>query len=176
MLYAFATFFTHLVGVLIIFFFAYTLVRARTDPRFRWSNAFKHLAIALIFAALPYAILWAFTGFDPITTLRECARQNAILWVKLINVYHYPVHSLPWTFFTDLYDFALGSAWISFLLVAYYFRTAIKTGFTPAAQVAVASVSQFLVIALIGLLQTESARIWIFMYPMLMLPIGLERG
>lgn len=36
------------------------------------------------------------------------------------------------------------------------------------------SVSQFVVIALIGLLQTESARIWIFMYPMLMLPVGLE--
>jgi hypothetical protein len=173
-LYALATFVTHLVGVLPIFFLAYTIVRARTDPNFRWPMAFKHLGIAIIFLCLPYILLWSTTGFNPIATLRACAHQNAILWEKLIKYEHYPVHSLPWTFLTDLYDFALGSGWISFILVAYYFCSAIKNEFPPVAQVALASVSQFLVIALFGILQTESARIWIFMYPMLMLPIGLE--
>jgi hypothetical protein len=174
LLYAIAFFFTHLVGVLAIFFLGYTLVRSRIDPNFRWPPAFKYLGISLVFLIIPYLILWLITGFDPIATLIACARQNALLWSKLIKYEHWPVHSLPWTFFTDLYGFALGSAWISFLLVIYYFRSAIKTAFTPEAQVTLACVSQFLFIAIFGILQTESARIWIFMYPMLALPIGLE--
>lgn len=172
--YAITALITYLPGILPIFFVGYTFAQSRADGNFRWPNVWKYLAIALGTFAAFYFVLWLATGFDPIATLRECARQNAILWDKLIGNIGYPRHSLPWTFFTDLYDFALGSGWISFVLVGFYFFSAIKTGFDFESKVAAVSVSQFLVIAIIGLLQTESARIWIFMYPMLMLPIGLE--
>lgn len=172
--YAVSGLITYLPGVLPIFLVGFTFLQHQSDPNCRWSRIARHLAIsAAVFAGF-YVALWAITGFDPIATLRECSRQVDILWVKLINVYHNPRHSLPWTIFTDLYDFALGSAWISFALAAFYFSPAMKEGLTPLARIALVSVSQFVVIALIGLLQTESARIWIFMYPMLMLPIGLE--
>lgn len=172
--YAIASLLTHLVGVLPIFLAGFALVQRRSDPRCGWPRILKHFAISLAAFAVFYLILWTLTGFDPLATLAECARQVDILWSKLIGVIHYRPHSLPWTFFTDLYDFALGSAWISFVLAGFYFRSAIREGFTLQAQLALVSVSQFIVIAMIGLLQTETSRIWIFMYPMLMLPIGLE--
>jgi hypothetical protein len=172
--YALTGLITYLPGILPIFFAGYTFILSRSDPKFRWKEVAKQLAFALAVFSAFYLLLWLATGFDPFTTLRECARQNAILWDKLIYNIGYPRHSLPWTFFTDLYDFALGSAWISFVIAGFYFTTAIKNGLTLESQIAIAAVSQFLIIAIIGLLQTESARIWIFMYPMLMLPIGLE--
>jgi len=172
--YAIASLLTHLVGVLPMFLAGFALVRRQSDPRCGWPRIFTHFAIALAAFAVFYLILWALSGFNPAATLAECARQVDILWGKLIGVIHYRPHSLPWTFFTDLYDFALGSAWISFVLVGFYFASAFREGFTLQSRLALVSVSQFIVIAMIGLLQTETSRIWIFMYPMLMLPIGLE--
>jgi hypothetical protein len=172
--YAVTGLITYLPGVLPIFLVGFTFLQHRTDPNCRWSRIARHLAISAAAFAAFYVALWAITGFNPIATLIECTRQVNILWDKLISVYHYPRHSLPWTFFTDLYDFALGSGWISFVLAGFYFAMAAKEGWTPRARIALVSVSQFVVIAMIGLLQTESARIWLFMYPLLMLPVGLE--
>ena len=165
---------TYLPGVLPIFLVGFTYLQNRSDPQCRWPRIARHVGIAAAAFLVFYLALWAISGFDPVATLRECFRQVNILWDKLINVYHYPHHSLPWTTFTDLYDFALGSGWISFVLVVFYFRSAMKEGLAPQARIALVGVSQFVIIAMAGLLQTESARIWIFMYPMLMLPIGLE--
>jgi hypothetical protein len=172
--YALASSITYLVGVLPLFLGGFAIIQWRSDPRCDWTRIIKHLAIALIVFVAFYAILWALTGFNPIATFLECKRQLDILWSKLLGVYHYRHHSLPWTFFTDLYDFALGSGWISFVLAGFYFRSAWKEGWTMQAWLALVAVGQFVVIAMIGLLQTETSRIWIFMYPMLMLPIGLE--
>jgi len=172
--YAITGMITYLPGVLPIFLVGFAWLQHQSDPQCRWSRIAWHIAIAAgVFAAF-YFVLWATTGFNPISTLRESATQVNILWDKLINIYQYPRHSLPWTFFTDLYDFALGSAWISFALLGLYLQSAVKTALTPVTRIALVSVSQFVLIAAIGLLQTETARIWIFMYPMLMLPIGLE--
>jgi hypothetical protein len=173
-MYAITGLITYLPGILPIFFVGYTIVQSRAHGEFRWGRAFTYLGIALGVGVAFYGLLWLASGFNPISTLVECARQNAILWDKLINKIGYPRHSLPWTFFTDLYDFALGSGWISFVIAGAYFLSVFRKGFNYEAKIAVVSVLQFLVIAAVGLLQTETARIWIFMYPMLMVPIGLE--
>jgi hypothetical protein len=172
--YAVAGLITYLPGVLPIFLVGFTFLQFRGEPGCSWTRILKHLTISLGMFAAFYLALWAATGFNPIATLVECHKQLNIIWHIFINVLHYPGHSLPATFFTDLYDFAMGSGWISFILVGFYFRSAIKEGLTPQARIALVSVLQFFIIAVVGLLQTETSRIWIFMYPMLMLPIGLE--
>jgi hypothetical protein len=172
--YAVAGFITYLPGVLPIFLVGFTWLQHRREANCGWRRIGRQLAISAgVFAAF-YGLLWAVTGFDPIATLVECARQVSVLWDRLINVYHYPRHSLPWTFFTDLYDFAMGSGWISFALVGFLLISMRKGPLNYRNGITLAAVSQFVVIAAIGLLQTESARIWIFMYPMLMLPVGME--
>lgn len=172
--YAVAGFVTYLPGVIAIFLVGFALLRYFTDPRCRFGQISVHLTVSLASLIACYAVLWAATGFDPIATLRESIRQVYIVWDILFNVYHYRHHSLPWTFFTDLYDFALGSGWMSFVLAALYFRSAFGKATTPQFRVAILCALQFVMIALSGKLPTETARVWMFMLPMLMLPVGLE--
>jgi hypothetical protein len=172
--YAAAGFITYLPGVIAIFLIGFASLRWFTDPQCRLGRIFTHFIASLAAFAACYAALWATTGFNPVATLRECTRQVYILWDKLINVYHYPHHSLPGTVPTDLYDFALASGWMSFVLAGFYFKSAFRQRLTPQSRVAILSVLQFVLIALTGALQVETARIWMFMLPMLMLPVGLE--
>jgi len=172
--YAAAGFISYLPGVIAIFLIGFALLRWFTDPQCRMRRIFIHFITSLAAFAACYAALWATTRFNPIATLRECTRQVYVLWDILINVYHYPHHSLPGTIPTDLYDFALASGWMSFVLVGFYFKSAFRQGPSPQSRVAILSVLQFVLIALTGALQVETARIWMFMLPMLMLPVGLE--
>ena len=172
--YAVAGFITYLPGVVAIFLVGFALLRLFDDPRRRVGRILLHFLASLATFVACYAVLWTFTRFNPIATLRECARQNHILWDILINVYHYPHHRVPGTVPTDLYDFALSSSWMSFVLVGLYLKSAFTQGLTAQSRVAILSVLQFVLIALTGVLQVETARIWMFMLPMLMLPVGLE--
>jgi hypothetical protein len=85
----------------------------------------------------------------------------------------------PWTVPFDLTDFALGSGWIGFLLAGYYFVTH-RHDPPPDDQppspwmVATLSAGQILAVAITGLLPLETARVWNFLLPLLMVPVGLE--
>jgi hypothetical protein len=172
--YAAAGFVTYLPGIIAIFLIGFALVSYFTDPECGLRRIFTHFGISLATFAACYAGLWAATGFNPIATLRECDRQAYILWNILINVYHYRRPSLPGTIPTDLYDFALSTGWMSFVLVGLYFKSALRQRLTPQSRMAILSVLQFVLVALTGVLHVETGRIWMFMLPMLMLPIGLE--
>ena len=78
----------------------------------------------------------------------------------------------PKTILFDLTDFALGAAWIPWLLaifalanrqIAHSHRV---WGWNGIAQIAV--------LAITGLLQAETARVWCFLLPLLALPAGAE--
>jgi hypothetical protein len=88
----------------------------------------------------------------------------------------YPPRRLPGTIPWDLYGFALGSGWIGFLVALYYFVGLIfnRPRAAQGARIAWLCLAQFMLVALLGLIQGETERVWIFMMPMLMLPIGLE--
>src|SRR5215470_9302704 len=81
----------------------------------------------------------------------------------------------PQTIFWDLFDFALGAGWIGFLLaglsVCRYAQPAL---FKRELQIILLALAQILAVAVAGLLQAEVARVWIFMMPLLMIPVGLE--
>jgi hypothetical protein len=98
------------------------------------------------------------------------------LFNQWLAVSGFPPRRLPGTIPWDLYGFAMGSGWIGFLLAAYYFGGLIftRSAVTPQARIAGLCVAQFVLEAMTGLIQGETERLWIFMMPMLMLPIGLE--
>ncbi len=171
--YAVAGFITYLVGVLPVFLIGYAIVEYLRKRRRGTMRSFKHAGIAAGAFCAFYFFLWLVTGFNPIETLRACIGQENEIWKILINNYGFPPHSLPGTAFTDLYDFALGSGWISFVLVIFYFASA-RRGWEYSTRIAFVGVLQFLIVAGTGVLITETARIWAFMLPMLMLPVGLE--
>jgi hypothetical protein len=174
--YGVATFFTYLPMVLAFFLLGYAwLVRGR--DREKWAQRFvKHALAAVGCFVLFYAVLWEATGFDPIATFRECLHQVDVVWDGLVKL-GVPGRHLPWTIPADIYDFALGSGWISFPLAIFYFGSAMRKGMGQwQMRIALLCIGQILFVAFAGLIQGETARLWTFMLPMLLTPVGLELG
>lgn len=157
-----------------------------------WQNgviAVKHVFVALgTFAGL-YGVFWLFTGFDPVETFRQSLANQAVLAARLDRPY-------PQSIFFDLTDFALGSGWISVILTFFFLwrktvgtnadddaETGSESGESrpmsgsrhdPSLAMSLLFLFQILTVAVSGLLRTETARVWIFLLPLLMFPIGNE--
>jgi hypothetical protein len=173
LLFAVTMFLTYLQMVLVFFFAALAIMKLATDPNFRISRCAIHVAAALAGFVAFYLALWITTRFDPIATFRMCLvthHEN----LHLMELRHGFGRHLPGTIPWDLYDFALGSGWISFLLLGYYLWFQARTDKRSATtRIAILCIGQFVLVAITGLIQCETARVWMFMLPMLMVPIGL---
>ncbi|HEY7091060.1 MAG TPA: hypothetical protein VH518_23385, partial [Tepidisphaeraceae bacterium] len=119
-----------------------------------------------------YAILYLATGFNPVATFLAAVRNQR--WMEE-NFFRLP-RPWPQTIPGDLYDFLLGSAWISLpLLVMGLLRLARnRTSESASSGLIVLGVIQILIVALSGLLRVETSRVWAFMQPLVMIPIGYE--
>jgi hypothetical protein len=84
----------------------------------------------------------------------------------------------PYTIPADLQDFLLGSAWISLPLIIFWFlsqRKASEHREEPSIRaIVLLGMVQIAIVALSGLLAVESARVWLFLQPLAMIPVGLE--
>jgi hypothetical protein len=171
--YAAATFFTYLPGVLAFFLIGYAWLGTRHEPRWRITRIIKHAAAALAVFGFVYLMLWALTGFNPITTFIACIHQVGELWEGLVKT-GAPARHLPGTIPADLYDFALGSGWISYLLAGFYLASAANGKRDARTKIVLLGLAQIVFVAFAGLIQGETSRLWIFLLPMLMMPVGLE--
>jgi hypothetical protein len=109
--------------------------------------------------------LWAFTGYDPIATFR--AALTAQQWIAAHLPRTYPA-SIPF----DLIDFALGAGWVPIVLgTAFVFGRRSEQPLTRSA--AIAGFAMPFVVAITGLLQAETARVWAFMLPLVAFPAAL---
>jgi hypothetical protein len=93
----------------------------------------------------------------------------------------------PWTILFDLTDFVFSAAWIILIPIGLTVARRVKTSrastvVTPSNVpsgrllnwLLVLTLAQPLVVAVAGLVQTETARVWNFMLPMLLLPAAIE--
>jgi len=141
----------------------------RATPR-RIGIAAKHATIALATTAAVLLLLWISINYDPVATFISAWRNQHALLRQHADQRPYP-DTIVW----DLIDFALGSGWISVPLVVFYFLGNGDAG-QPRAVIPLAllSMGQLVAVAVSGLLQLETARVWNFMLPLLMIPVGLE--
>ena len=140
---------------------------ARPD---RISSVLRRLrltAIAVGSCAIAYGVLWLATRFDPISAFRTASS----LQTALLHELHRPY---PRTILFDLLDFALGSGWVPVVLAAFWVFTRARNEPAATRATALASLATPLLVALTGLLQAETARVWIFLLPLLLLPASLE--
>jgi hypothetical protein len=169
---AMTTFITYLPIVLIFFLAGLAVMNLRPS---RKGRIFTHLAAAAGGYIAFYLLLWLITGFNPVATFREAIELQHKTLANWHNSVGFPDRRLPGTIPWDLYSFAIGTGWISFLLVLFFFLFPKKNGPSPhVVRIALLCIGQLLFVAAAGLIQSETARVWIFMQPMLMLPIGLE--
>jgi hypothetical protein len=174
-LFGVTTFINYLPCVLGLFLIGYALLYWLEHPAMGVRRILAQAAVAIGAFVGFYLVLWLASGFDPIATLRACWPQVSLFnqWLAIAG---YPPRRLPGTIPWDLWGFAMGSGWIGFVLAGCYFvRLKFSNSWaTWQARIATLCVAQFVLEATTGLIQGETERLWIFMMPMLMLPIGLE--
>lgn len=169
---AVACFMTYAFFVLGIFLGLYSLAAASTSTV--GVNSVKHVIVAAATFVLVELLNFALTGFNPISAFLVAVANESMLAAERAGT---PLHRpYPVTILFDLTDFALGSGWIGVLLASYLLTQKIKRGGLRDREVmlTVLAFAQFFGTAASGLLRTETARAWLFMVPLLMVPVGLE--
>jgi len=124
-------------------------------------------AIVIATVAAVYGGLSLFTGFNPLATFAQ-AWNNQREWEAQFAIPR--VH--PATIPGDLQDFFLGSAWISALIILFWLL-GLRQRDNRAILVLLCLI-QPLIVAATGLLQCETARVWSFMQPLVLIPVGIE--
>ena len=155
--------------VLGVFLLLYSVIWLTNNPAVNGRRLVIYTIAALAIVSAAYFSLWAAIGFDPIATFRTAIATQA----KLALIFDRPY---PQSVVFDLTDFALGTGWISFLLMAFYLvrRFTAEAIRTPEWQFSLIALIQFVTVAVTGLLAAETARVWLFMAPLLMIPVGAE--
>ena len=115
-----------------------------------------------------YVVLWLITGYDPLATFLKALQNQA----RLAAAWQRPY---PQTILFDFTDFALGTGWISFLIVGFYLgrhRSANMQDYKL--RMAAFCLLQIFIVGVLGLIPAETARVWIFLMPLLMFAVGEE--
>jgi hypothetical protein len=106
-------------------------------------------------------------GYRPLAVFRTAVALQSVL-LRLIS------RPYPQTVFFSLTDFFLGSGWVALVLVVLYLVRHRRGPLEAETTIVAAGLAQVIVVAVLGVLPGETARIWIFLLPFLMLPVGLE--
>ena len=185
---------THGMLMLGVFLAAWSL-------KWAWYNRDLHGWRRLVMASIVaigvlvgfYVLFWLATAFDPIRTFKVAIINQKAILAEVGRPWPLTV---PW----DVYDVILGTGWISLWLMICYFAGAVKTRQGPAAggtdqplgavgkEMDSATVSreiprpvlcavcllQPVAIAMLHVLPGEAARLYAFMFPLMLVPVGLE--
>ncbi len=124
-------------------------------------SIFKAAGLAIaVFAGL-YLLLWAAVGYHPLEALqRSLAAQEVFA-----NVLHRAYERF---IFLDVYDLFLGAGMLAFPILLFHLS---RRRTQPLTWIALATI---LTVDLSGLLRGETARVWLFLQPMLVVPVSLE--
>jgi len=161
-----ATFFAYnllVLGVFLAYYGLYWVWRTR-DPR----TLLRISGIVLGTFASLYGALWLATGFHPVEALRRALAVQAVFGAEL--------HRRYWPFIAlDLYDFFLGAGMLAFALLLIQLRRQFRHWDARRKDQALTliSLATILTVDLSGLLRGETARVWLFLQPLLAAPVAL---
>jgi len=151
-------------GFLLIYTF-YTLIKSKGQ---QYAQIMKHSFTALISVFVIYLVLWFVSGYNPIATFLRSLSLQKEMAINFGRAY-------PYTVLFDLLDFALGAGWIGVLLVLMFMaRKVHEKKRDHELLVSCFCLLQLFIVAVGAFLPAETARVWIFMLPLLLVPVGLE--
>lgn len=114
-----------------------------------------------------YLLVWFIWSFNPLVTFFAAYKAQVDLIASSPRS-----QIFPWTIPWDLYDFLLGAGWIAGVVACFWF---LRRSFNSmGGRLALLAAGQILITAFTGLLQAETARVWNFLLPLLLLPVGME--
>ena len=160
------------VLVIGIFMALYPLIVPVQLPwRERVTRALELGGIAVLVWVTLLLLMTPAIGYDALATFASAWRNQHELLRRYAHTRPYPA-TIPF----DLTDFALGVGYAGAVIALGFFfdRDARTTAGTRLTRLSILCVAQLVVVAATGLLQLETARVWTFMLPLLMVPVGLE--
>jgi hypothetical protein len=163
-----ATFVVYHFLVLGAFLLLYSVWFVRREPRRNALLLGRLSLVALVAWAMIYVLLFATTGYDVLATFRTAMRMQGEHLAHLYRPY-------PWTILHDLQDFALGFGWLAgAMILCLLFDRGETTATRRDRIVALLCLAQPVIVAATGLMQTETARTWCFMLPLITIPAAIE--
>jgi len=166
-----ATFFAYnllTIGVFPVYYGIYWIWRERGD-RAAIANMLRIAAAALTAAISLYILLWAAAGYNAPAALGHALRFMRGANESLGRPYKTSV-------LADLYDLVLGAGIIAVPILVFHLRKVRDHFQVDREQTALTLIglATILTVDLSGLLRGETARIWMFLQPMLVVPVALE--
>jgi len=165
-----ASFFAYNLLTIGAFFFYYALWWMwREGSGAKAFTLLRTAAVSLLLAAALYLLLWAATGYNPPAALHHAfalQRGNAKWLARPYRVF----------VLTDLYDFALAAGIIAIPILGFRL-TKLRHDFTAdpnGTALVLIGLATILTVDLSGLLRGETARVWLFLQPLLVVPVAME--
>lgn len=121
-----------------------------------------------VFAALHFALFFT-TGHNSfLVFIKAVQHQNSVIFS--------PQRPYFFTIFTDLYDFFLGSGYLTIPLLAIFISRSINKNILSEKYLVYSflGLASIAAIDLTGLLRCETARVWLFLQPFIVIPAGIE--
>jgi hypothetical protein len=157
-----------LFGAFPVYYGLYWIWRAENRREARQVLA-RGTAIVLGTVVALYAVLWAASGYNPIASLQRS--------LAIQDLFALTMHRPYATFiFFDVYDLFLGAGMLAFLLLLFHWRRQLNSWDPRRPDIAMTLISMatILTVDLSGLLRGETARVWLFLQPLLAVPVALE--
>ena len=171
---ALAAMFTPLLLVTGAFLAAFTAhhVLRDADRRGALSRAARQVAIALSTLVALYALLYAATGYDVIAVYREVLGSKHD-WDPELTRQELLGRPYGKALISDPWEFLLGTGWIIGLVAAFRAFDACRERSGTWA-IEMFGLANIVLLPLCSFVRGESARLWMFLVPFLVLPAGVE--
>jgi hypothetical protein len=134
-----------------------------------WTTLLRSSAIAISVCVGLYLVLWLATGYNAPAAFRHAMANQAGIAANLNR--RYGIFAV-----LDLYDLCLGAGIIAVPLLYFYLRGALKKFDWDRDGLALTLIglATILTVDLSGLLRGETARVWLFLQPLLVVPVAIE--
>jgi hypothetical protein len=163
-----ATFMAYNLLVLGIFMAGYGVARILMDRRLATATAVARLSgMTLGIVTAFYLLLNSATGFDPFATFAVALPAARAM---LSSVHRY----WPASILFDLQDYLLGLNWIVLAPAAICIAVRLRRPRNEEFYLLLLCLVQVVGVALFGVLPSETARTWLFLFPLLLFPAGME--
>lgn len=152
-------------GAFLAYFGLYWLWR-RNWAWSAWATLLRTSGIASATFAGLYAALWLGTGYHPVASFLHGMSNQALLQWR-------PYFPFP---LTDPYDFLLGAGIVVLPILLFHLQRLLRHWDAKRTDLALTLIglATILTVDVSGLLRGETARVWLFLQPLLVVPAALE--
>jgi hypothetical protein len=137
--------------------------------RSSWVSLLVNSGISAGVCAVGYLVLWLATGFNPIASFFHALAYQAAYSQYMNRPYLASV-------FFDPYDFFLGAGILALPLILFQLYRLLRDFDPTRKEVALTMIGLIAIftIDLTGLVRGEAARVWLFLQPLVVVPVALE--